>query len=135
MKHLLNTYKIFIFIIKFFKIQNKPNKNSNNSKKNSTENYHLHFVFEIMRHGARAPMDLTSSSSSSEDELDFFHEKWSDGAGELTSIGIRQHFLIGYRNRLKYIDQSLSQSVAGCFLLRFLFALSCAFADDPSVHL
>ena len=85
----LNTYKIFIFLITFFKIQTK---NSNNSKINSTENYQLHFVFEIMRHGARAPMDLTSSSSSSEDELDFFHEKWTDGAGELTSIGIRQHF-------------------------------------------
>ena len=106
MKHLLNTYKIFIFLITFFKIQNKPNKNSNDSKINSTENYHLHFVFEIMRHGARSPMDLTSSSSSSEDELDFFHEKWSDGAGELTSIGIRQHFLIGYRNRLKYIEKN-----------------------------
>ena len=102
----LNTYKIFIFLITFFKIQNKPNKNSNDSKKNSTENYQLHFVFEIMRHGARSPMDLTSSSSSSEDELDFFHEKWTDGAGELTSIGIRQHFLIGYRNRLKYIENN-----------------------------
>ncbi len=105
MKHLLNTYKILIFqiLITFFKFQTK---NSNNSKINSNENYQLHFVFEIMRHGARSPMDLTSSSSSSEDELDFFHEKWSDGAGELTSIGIRQHFLIGYRNHLKYIDNN-----------------------------
>jgi hypothetical protein len=56
-----------------------------------------------MRHGARSPETLYSSSSSSEEIYDLFNEKWPDGPTELTSLGIRQHFLIGYRNYLRYI--------------------------------
>lgn len=125
MKQLFNIHKIINFIIflaifknihlkKFF--QNKINNNSNdnlnidnNSNSNSEEeDYKLQFVFEIMRHGARSPMELmelSQSSSSEDDEEDIFHEKWPNGKGELTSIGITQHFLIGYRNRLRYIER------------------------------
>jgi len=100
MKHFFNTYKIIILqtLITFFnlKIQNNSNEN---------DDYQIKFVFEIMRHGARSPETLYSSSSSEDEEeiYDLFNEKWPDGPTELTSLGIRQHFLIGYRNYLRYI--------------------------------
>ena len=101
MKHFFNTYKIIILqtLITFFnlKIQNNSNEN---------DDYQIKFVFEIMRHGARSPETLYSSSSSSEEIYDLFHEKWPDGPTELTSLGIRQHFLIGYRNYLRYINNT-----------------------------
>ena len=102
MKHFFNTYKIIILqtLITFFnlKIQNSSNEN---------DDYQIKFVFEIMRHGARSPEILISSSSSEDEEeiYDLFHEKWPDGPTELTSLGIRQHFLIGYRNYLRYIKK------------------------------
>jgi len=119
MKQLFNIHKIINFIIltaifKFINlkifIQNEISNNDNNIDTNSnnnsdSEDYKLQFVFEIMRHGARSPSHLDLSSSSSEEDEDIFHEKWPDGKGELTSIGITQHFLIGFRNRLRYIDR------------------------------
>ena len=61
----------------------------------------IRFVFETFRHGARSPVFLNY-------ETDVFGYKWS-GAGELTSIGMRQHYLLGYRNRKTY-SNFLSQS-------------------------
>ena len=55
------------------------------------------FVFEHIRHGARGPwkdLDLTTYT-------DIFGEYWQ-GLGELTPSGIRQHYLLGVRNRKKY---------------------------------
>ena len=55
------------------------------------------FVFEHIRHGARGPwkdLDLTTYT-------DTFGEYWQ-GLGELTPSGIRQHYLLGVRNRKKY---------------------------------
>ena len=117
MKQLFNIHKIinFIIFLAIFKkihlknfFQNKINNENKNINKNSNseeEDYKLLFVFEIMRHGARSPLELSSSSSSSEEEEDVFHEYWPYGKGELTSIGITQHFLIGYRNYLRYIKR------------------------------
>ena len=55
----------------------------------------IRFVLEIFRHGARSPMNTG---------IDYFNFTWS-GASELTSSGMRQHFLIGHRNRRRYVDQ------------------------------
>lgn len=52
----------------------------------------IHFVFTMMRHGARAP----STSGT-----DIFGEHWN-GPYELTEVGLRQQYLLGVRNRMKY---------------------------------
>jgi len=48
------------------------------------------FVFEHTRHGARGPLN---------DEI--FNQKWI-GSGELTNVGKRMHYLLGYHNKKKY---------------------------------
>ena len=55
----------------------------------------IRFVLEIFRHGARSPMNT---------DIDYFNMTWN-GASELTSSGMRQQFLIGHRNRKRYVDQ------------------------------
>ena len=56
----------------------------------------VRFVFEMFRHGARGPwMGLDKDSK------DIFGEYWN-GSGELSEVGMRQHYLLGHRNRLKY---------------------------------
>ena len=54
---------------------------------------HLH-----IRHGARGP---TSLSSNGEDKL---KEKWM-GKGEITGVGQRMHYILGLRNRQRYITK------------------------------
>ena len=49
------------------------------------------------RHGARG------SSNIDENSLDYAHEKWTK-PGELTGMGMRQHYLLGLRNRKRYIN-------------------------------
>jgi hypothetical protein len=58
----------------------------------------LLWAFEIFRHGARSPYSRFQESNSK----DLFNMTWS-GIQELTNIGKRQHFLIGYRNHKRYI--------------------------------
>lgn len=53
-------------------------------------NDNIHFVQEVVRHGARAP---TMDS-----------EGFEVAAGELTASGMRQRYLLGNFNRVKYID-------------------------------
>ena len=60
----------------------------------------LRWAFEIFRHGARTPYSGMTS-----DFKDCFGEKWL-GLKELTGVGLRQHFLVGYRNRIKYINET-----------------------------
>lgn len=55
----------------------------------------LRFLFELFRHGARSPLALTK------DHNDIFNNNWK-GSGELTEVGMRMHFLLGYRNRDTY---------------------------------
>jgi hypothetical protein len=50
----------------------------------------LHFVHEVVRHGARAPVAE--------------HTGFKQDPGDLTSQGMRQRFLLGTRNRERYID-------------------------------
>jgi hypothetical protein len=60
-------------------------------------NCKLRFVFEIFRHGARAPWPQIINNT------DMLGEYWN-GRAELTEIGIRQHYLLGKRNRDRYKD-------------------------------
>ena len=59
----------------------------------------LRWTFELINHGARTPhLGLDSNSK------DFMNHTWI-GQNELTGVGIRQSFLIGYRDRLRYIAE------------------------------
>ena len=51
------------------------------------------FAFELVRHGARAPIENR--------DLDEFPV----GIGLLTPEGMRQRYLLGRRNRDRYIEQ------------------------------
>lgn len=55
----------------------------------------IRFVFQIFRHGARGPILANSNNK------DIYGEQWT-ALGELTSIGMRQHYLLGRRNYDKY---------------------------------
>ena len=54
------------------------------------DNDNIHFVQEVVRHGARAP---TAESTG-----------FTVAPGELTASGMRQRYLLGHFNRAKYID-------------------------------
>ena len=58
----------------------------------------LIFVMTHYRHGARAPNTLD------ENFRDTLGEKWTT-PGELTGVGERMHFLLGLRNRNRYITE------------------------------
>lgn len=60
----------------------------------------IKFVFEMLRHGARSPWGVGNK--------DILGKEWS-GDGELTAIGMRQHYLLGHRLRKKY-EKFLSSS-------------------------
>ena len=59
----------------------------------------LIFVSTHFRHGARAPMKVDS------EYLDHAKEKWTN-PGELTAIGQRMHYILGLRNRMRYITDT-----------------------------
>lgn len=56
----------------------------------------LLFVFEHCRHGARGPV-----SGLDKNNFDYIKQKW-DIRGELTPVGIRMHYLLGYKNYKRY---------------------------------
>jgi len=59
----------------------------------------LRWTFELINHGARTPhLGLDSNLK------DFTNHTWI-GQNELTGVGLRQSFLIGYRDRLRYIEE------------------------------
>ena len=64
---------------------------------NSQLNDQLIFVMTHFRHGARAPSALKNN-------IDEIGEKWLI-SGELTAVGERMHYLLGLRNRIRYIDE------------------------------
>ena len=57
------------------------------------------FVMTHFRHGARAPQKFYNK----EKYLDYALEYWNK-PGELTAAGQRMHYLLGIRNRIRYID-------------------------------
>ena len=66
----------------------------------SKEERELRWAFELFRHGARTPY-----SGMTEDFKDCFGQQWN-GLKELTGVGLRQHFLVGYRNRIRYMEEN-----------------------------
>ena len=81
------SYAQIIFLLIIILIQN-------------TSSDQLRWAFEIFRHGARTPY-----SGMTKNFTDCFGQKWF-GLKELTGVGLRQHFLVGYRNRIKYIEEN-----------------------------
>lgn len=79
-------FYLFIFLSISFTIINTEDK--------------LVFVMTHFRHGARAPQNYYNQ----EKYLDYIKEHW-DIPGELTGVGQRMHYLLGIRNRLRYIDE------------------------------
>lgn len=71
----------------------------------SQDNDRLVFLTTHFRHGARAPQFIDETGK------DTLQEFWTN-PGELTGIGQRMHYLLGLRNRLRYIknQQFLSES-------------------------
>ena len=61
----------------------------------------LVFVLTHFRHGARAPQYYYDQ----ENHLDYILEKW-ERPGELTAMGQRMHYLLGLRNRERYINNT-----------------------------
>ena len=51
-----------------------------------------------IRHGARSPTDLNERGE------DFINETWAS-PGELTAMGQRMEYVLGLRNRLRYITK------------------------------
>lgn len=60
----------------------------------------IRFAFELSRHGSVSP-----SSNLSSDYTDYFGEKWK-GLNELTLVGQRQQYILGYHTRLRYIEDN-----------------------------
>ena len=56
------------------------------------------FVVIHFRHGARAPQKISDSY------IDLVGEKW-ENPGELTGVGQRIHYILGLRNRKRYIEE------------------------------
>ena len=67
--------------------------------KPESEEEKLIFVMTHFRHGARAPQHFYFP----DEYKDYAKEFW-DNPGELTGMGQRMHYLLGIRNRLRYID-------------------------------
>ena len=59
----------------------------------------LVFLLTHFRHGARAPQSYYNLTS----HLDYILENWQK-PGELTGMGQRMHYLLGLRNRERYIE-------------------------------
>lgn len=55
------------------------------------------FVVEVSRHGSRSPIKFYSWD---------YDGRWPQGPGELTPLGMRQHYLIGYELRNRYVLQT-----------------------------
>lgn len=62
-----------------------------------SQNSRLVFLYTHFRHGARAPMAINETF------YDLVGEKWNN-PGELTGIGQRMHYLLGLRNRIRYMQ-------------------------------
>ena len=59
----------------------------------------LVFLYTHFRHGARGPTSLNNTNF-----LDTIGQNWTE-VGELTGVGERMHYLLGLRNRQKYIEE------------------------------
>lgn len=69
-------------------ILNQPYNHTSNEK-------NLFFIFLNLRHGARSPLSLNKKHN------DILGGKWKSNS-ELTSLGIKQHYIIGNLNKERY---------------------------------
>ena len=67
------------------------------------EDYTIKFVWTAFRHGARA-------SNTVKNGKDLFNFDWDIDHGELTNVGIRQHFILGQLQRQRY-SRFLSKTI------------------------
>ena len=56
----------------------------------------IYFALTHFRHGINSPLFLNKENK------DIFGNEWKDGPGELTLNGVKQHYLIGLRNKNRY---------------------------------
>ena len=75
--------KFLLFIISFLSII-------------KSQEEELKFVFQMHRHGARAPFTGVKN------ERDCFNESWIND-GEISEVGKRMHYLLGVRNRKRFM--------------------------------
>ena len=80
----MNTYISLLILLQIFNFSYPNNK--------------LIFLYTHFRHGARSPGSLVNSFS------DSMGQNWTE-VGELTGVGERMHYLLGIRNRQKYIEE------------------------------
>ena len=64
------------------------------------DNDRLIFVMTHFRHGARAPQHFFNQA----EYKDYIKQNWGN-PGELTGVGQRSHYLLGLRNRKRYVDE------------------------------
>jgi hypothetical protein len=88
---------IFLYII-ISKIKNTNQQNDTEPLNN------IYFVVSHFRHGARTPNKFKNAS----EDRDYINVTWDEGVGELTKLGVIQHFIIGVKNRKRY-DNFLSK--------------------------
>ena len=88
-----------LFNLSFVTSQFNPLKSGNetlNQLYNHTSNEkNLFFIFLNIRHGARSPLVLKDKHN------DMLGGKWNS-RGDLTSLGIKQHYLIGQKHKERY---------------------------------
>ena len=95
----------------------------------STQNDKLIFVMIHFRHGARASNHLDST------KIDKIGEYWEND-GELTGVGERMHYLLGLRNRLRYVKQyKLLSEKYNSTELRAICSLRERYQQSLSSHL
>jgi acid phosphatase len=70
----------------------------------------LRMAFVITRHGDRTPIHLFANNPN----------HWTEGLGQLTGEGMRQHYLLGQKFRHKYVDQL--NFVSGTFNISEVYA-------------
>ena len=87
----------------------------------------LIFLYTHFRHGARAPQAVNASF------YDMLGHQWIN-PGELTGMGQRLHYLLGLRNRIKYINETkfLSEKYEPNEILIFSSAVSRTIVSDSS---
>ena len=74
----------------------------------------LVFLYAHYRHGARAPLAINDSF------YDRFGEYW-DNPGELTGVGQRMLYILGLKNREKYILNKKNFYQKNLILMKFIY--------------
>ena len=88
----ININIIILFLILLIQIISKNLRTSYENKEDK-----LIFVWKHFRHGARGPYIAVNLKNN----LDFIGESWKT-VGELTPLGLRMHYLLGYSTKNEY---------------------------------